>query len=354
MTYTLRILYYPNNEIRAILRRESSVSCDGDDRPEGPVCDGNGDEPGSTPIPLDITSKLSVAEMPGFGGVPRATKFGVNGRRTISRCAGAIEREGIKNEELVFLTGTIPGSTEEAFDAVARYSSWAVKAVKTWLSDLGVKSNYSMYVWEFQKRGALHLHYCVHVPDPLVRSKVLKGWKDRWMGCIDYISKRAGVDCWRRGKGFTWATNKQVIQADAQVVRKSVGSYLSKYLSKFQGRIRRRKRSSSPWLCPVRWWGCSRPLLALMRSLSFEFERLSIPNGDRGRVLEEVFAIINWSENRVYSYRDLAGSTDVLLTYSPENCDTIFNYLKRDFYPWHLERFKTLSTQCPTMITATP
>jgi hypothetical protein len=341
MTYRLKVLYYPNNEIRTILRRETSSRFDGDDSSKGALCGGDGTEPDPVLPALDITSKLSVAKLPGFGGVPRATKFGNNGRRTISRCAGAIERQGIPTRELVFLTGTIPGSTEEAFDAVAMYSSWTVKATKTWLSDMGVNSNYSLYVWEFQKRGALHLHYCVHVPDAAMRRMVLRGWKGRWTACIDYISKESGVDCWERGKGFTWATNKSVIQADAQLVTKSVGSYLSKYLSKFQGRIRRRKRSSAPWLCPVRWWGCSRPLLALMRSMSLEFEREAIPDRERGSLLDAVYAIVNWSENRVYSYRDKAGSTDVLLTYSPENCDSIYNYLKRDFYSWPAYRVKT-------------
>jgi hypothetical protein len=78
-----------------------------------------------------------------------------------------------------------------------------------------------------------------------------------------------------------------------------------------------------------------------MRSMSLEFEREAIPDRERGSLLDAVYAIVNWSENRVYSYRDKAGSTDVLLTYSPENCDSIYNYLKRDFYSWPAYRVKT-------------
>jgi hypothetical protein len=262
--------------------------------------------------------------------LPRPTKFGNNARRTISRCAGVFDQDKIPPNEFLFLTGTIPGSTPEAFEAMARWSSWVVKSVKTWVSDKGVRSAYSVYVWEFQKRGALHIHYCLHCPEDKKREQILKEWKTKWAEIIDGVSTRAGTDLWARKGGCTWATNKQVIQADAQVVKKSVGAYLSKYLSKNAPANDVKPWEKRQFHGPARWWGASRPLLKRCQELTESFTIESISHSAIRYLKEKVFDIMNWSENKVFSYWDKAYSTNVLLTYSPEECQRIYSYLKRD------------------------
>jgi hypothetical protein len=280
--------------------------------------------------PLDITSKLSGSAPPGFGGLPRQTKFGNNARRTISRCSGVFEADGLPPEQFVLFTGTIPGGTVAAFEAVARWSSWIVKNIKTWISGQSIQSAYSLYVWEFQKRGALHIHYCLHCPDLQKRDRLIAGWKTKWVEIIDGVCTRSGVDLWERKKGGTWATNKAVIQADAQVIRKSVGAYLSKYLSKNAPTNDAKPWESRRFHGPVRWWGVSRPLLKRCRELTEKFTVESVSNLAIRYLKEKVVDIMNWSETKVFSYWDKARSTNVLLTYSPEECQRIYSYLKRD------------------------
>jgi hypothetical protein len=326
----ISISIYPNSEVRAILGRETTGQrvrgCGDEDDPDGdrPESGMAGDSP------LDITSKLSGGGLPGFGGVPRPTKFGNNARRTISRCAGVFEVDGLPPDEFLLLTGTIPGGTPESFEAVARWSSWIVKAVKTWISDRGVASAYSIYVWEFQKRGALHIHYCIHCADVQKKVQLMAGWKKKWTEIMDAVSERSGTDVWARKKGGTWATNKAAIQADAQVIRKSVGAYLSKYLSKNAPTNEVKSQESRRFYGPVRWWGVSRPLLKRCSELTEKFTIESISHSAIRYLKEKVFDIMNWSENKVFSYWDKAHSTNVLLTYSPEECQRIYSYLKRD------------------------
>jgi hypothetical protein len=262
--------------------------------------------------------------------LPRPTKFGNNARRTISRCAGVFDQDKIPPGEFLFLTGTIPGSTPEAFEAMARWSSWVVKSIKTWISDKGVRSAYSLYVWEFQKRGALHIHYCLHCPEGEKRDQILKEWKAKWVEIIDGVTTRAGTDLWARKGGRTWVTNKQVIQADAQAVKKSVGAYLSKYLSKNAPTNGVKPWEKRQFHGPTRWWGVSRPLLKRCQELTEKFTIEAIPHKAIRRLKEKVFSIMDWSENKVFSYWDKAYSTNVLLTYSPEECQRIYSYLKRD------------------------
>lgn len=326
----MSITIYPNSEVRAIIGREKQYRNFRDSDTEGDRSgDGHGPGMASDP-PLDITSKLSGDSKPGFGGLPKPTKFGNNARRTISRCAGVFEVDRLFPDEFLLLTGTIPGSKTESFEAIARWSSWIVKTIKTWIGDRGVESAYSIYVWEFQKRGALHIHYCIHCPDVMKKVGLMKEWKQRWTEIIDGVCERSEVDVWAKKRGGTWATNKTVIQADAQVIRKSVGAYLSKYLSKNAPTNDVKPWESRRFHGPVRWWGCSRPLLKRCQELTENFKVESISHAAIRYLKEKVFDILSWSENKLFNYWDKAGSTNVLLTYSPENCQMIYSYLKRD------------------------
>lgn len=332
MDLTVRL--YPNAEVRATFFRSKSAKNYWTEDGEKEQGDRDREDDQTPPALLDITSKVSEGRVPGFGGIPRATKFGNNARRTISRCAGVFEVDGLFPDEFLLLTGTIPGSTKRSFDAMAAWSSWVVKTIKTWISDRGVKSAYSLYVWEFQKRGALHIHYCIHCPDVMTKVRLMREWKERWTEIIDGVGERANCDMWEWKKGGSWKNSKGVIQADAQVIRKSVGSYLSKYLSKNAPTIGGVNENKEEYHCPVRWWGCSRPLLKRMREITLEFRVEAIDFKEERAIQEKVREIVNWSANKVHSYWDKVKSSLTILTYDREDCETIFNHLKRDIYKW--------------------
>ncbi len=334
MNYNLKIAEYPNNEIRATLyrvtnRRSCADSCDAIPDEVGGDLGSKPDserDSGSVP-PLDISAELSRKSLPGYGGVPKATKFGLNARRIISRCAGVFDRDEIPNCQCLFLTGTIPGSTKEAFDAVAKWSSWLVKSVKTWISNCGVTDNYSLYCWEFQSRGALHIHYLVLVKDPIIRQLVMWKWAMKWGQLIDAVGKKEGVDMWRKSDGSTWAGRKSVLQAPAQFVRHSVGSYLSDYLSKNSPEPG--KNIVGECMNPVRWWGASRPLLQRMRELSSEFIIEGIGFSRHRYMWERVCRGFKGAAAGYHEYCDKLGFARIAVAFC-EDAGLIFNNFWRD------------------------
>jgi hypothetical protein len=334
MHHTLKINLYPNNEIRSTIYRTPNRASDCGaahsvgDEDGGDFDSGSGIKPadcapGVSDSGLDISSELS----PGYGGIPRKTRFGLNARRVLARCAGVFEADRIPNEESVFLTGTIPGGTKKAFDAIAKWSSWIIKSVKTWISNAGVEDNYSMYCWEFQKRGALHLHYLLTVEDEKCRLFVVWKWAIKWAQLIDSVGKKEGVDMWEKADGSTWASRKSVIQAPAQYVKKSVGAYLAKYLS---------KQAPSPGnniegecLNPVRWWGCSRPLLARMKELSAELIVEWIPVNRYRRLWERVVGAYSSLGSGFHEFSDKLGYARVAVGYD-EDAGKLYNQFWRD------------------------
>jgi hypothetical protein len=336
--YTVRVKWFPNNEIRAVQYRSPGIRHGGrESQGAGGDCHGPGvgsnDSSDGTVPPLDISSKLSASppcQRPGFGGRPRITRFGLNAKRTMQRAAGALHGAGVVPHECVMLTGTIPGSTSESFDAFADWSSWVVKKLKTWLHGRGVTNPYGLYVWELQKRGALHIHYCAVVPDESVRLVVLSSWREFWCSVVDAVSARSGVDCWGRKRGGTWASNKGVLQADAQIVQKSVAAYLSKYLSKDAGKCCRRLDGSLV-SGPVRWWGVSRPLLAALESQTEQFEILAVPLKRIARVWDDVVHTLQGFASGCREYCDKLGFARVCVGYGSD-AGGLYNKLWRDFY----------------------
>lgn len=334
----LKLSVYPNNELRATFYHERRSKADRANSEDG-VGDSDDVDRDCDSKPLDITSKLDPGtERPGYGGMPRATHFGNAARRTLSRAAGVLEKDGIPPSECLFLTGTIPGSTLDALDAVACWSSWILHEVKKWINRQGVTENLSMYVWEFQRRGALHLHYFVHIPVEEVRTRVLWKWTIKWASLIDEVGNRFGCDIWERQDGTTWNDFHGVIQAPAQFVKKSVGAYLSKYLSKNAPTNGQRTNGNDMFLGPVRWWGVSRPLLKRLKELTETFEIDGLSEGGRIRLSEKVKEEFSRSEGRVHSYWDKGYNALTILTFSPENCENIYHELWRDLYAPKLEQ----------------
>jgi hypothetical protein len=221
-----------------------------------------------------------------------------------------------------------------------------LKSVKTWLSKSGVTENLSMYVWEFQSRGALHLHYFVHIPDEEVRTRILWKWAIKWAALINEVGNRFGCDIWERRDGTSWNHFHGIIQAPAQFVKKSVGAYLSKYLSKNAPTNGQRNDGNDMFLGPVRWWGVSRPLLKRLNELSETFEIEGLTEEGRRTISAQVAEEFRCSGNEVHSYWDKGFNALTILTYSPKWCQNIYNRLWRDLYGpklAQLQRFRRLA-----------
>lgn len=348
----LRVQAFPNRELRvsflpeAPLRRSqpeviptSGFVCEG----EGPSCQ---EQEGSFPVigglvggcssstlPLASNSKpSSPLPRPGYGGLPSPTQFGNRARRTLLRAGGAIESSGIPPHELVFLTGTLPGSSSESFRALQCWSSYAVNLLKSKISKLGISHSLSLYVWELQKRGALHIHYCVHVPCPVLRQLLIDRFQKMWIQILDCIGEKAGVDMFSRGDlGGSWSDRKEVVKAFAQEVRKGVGQYMAKYLSKDSNRGSGACSGSPDFLGPVRWWGVSRPLLSLLDQLTDTIDLSGISVYRIRHIREEILHLLDGLDSKIQRYCDLAKRCEILIGYGEDFVyvfDQIFRYVK--------------------------
>jgi hypothetical protein len=268
-----RIIYrlYPNNEVRA-------THCYVAPRTKLPargillwtqfvllLCASDGEvlSEATPPLILDISEDFDKT---GYGTMGKRTVFGLAARRTILRAGGALDRTDPEPGNYVFLTGTIPGDTHCAFAAMAAYSTWVVHRLSKWLN-YHAKKGHWFYAWELQKRGALHIHWCVHIPDKDRRDYVLGSFKKFWSDLLDDLSVLAGVDMWDTGRGYSHASNKAVLQADAEVCRKSVAVYVSGYASDSGDKHKYDK--NCPYY-PSRWWGMARCTTKLLKELTEE------------------------------------------------------------------------------------
>jgi hypothetical protein len=206
-----------------------------------------------------------------------------------------------------------------------------VHGLKAWISKQAA-STYSLYVWELQRRGALHLHYAVWVPCPAARLRLYQGFPAWWYRRMCLLSEASGVDVFERdgGKG-TWAGRPDVVQARAEVCRKTISGYLAKYVSKGEGKVVGvDSEGEVTAFAPVRWWGVSRPLLAACRKYSCSVELTSLTRRQveelREGILERLCSQhyshgsasdeINMDmDGPVRSYRDKSGAFSVDVAY---------------------------------------
>lgn len=246
----------------------------------------------------------------GYGALPRKpTSFGLNAKRQLLRCGGALEKTA-PTEEVLFLTGTLPGSTEDAFKAIASYSGYIVNSLKAWISTY-VPEKLDFYVWEYQKRGALHLHYAVWVPDVGHRRFILDSFKEWWVQALHRVSDLAGCDLFRKNSGKTWLGDESKVRAVAEVCRKSVARYLAKYLSKSSTP----RRGAARLFTPSRWWGTSRPLKALTSTLTTTTEIIVSSVQNVRRRWEDVYAVCASSDSVTYCYRHNVGVGQTAVSY---------------------------------------
>lgn len=273
------------------------------------ICEQENSSPPLSLVPNSKTERSSA----GYGTLPeKPTRFGLNAKRSLIRAGGAMEKTAPVDETL-FLTGTLPGSTEDSFRAIAQYSSYIVNSLKSWISHYA-PGKLDFYVWEWQKRGALHLHYAVHIPDGDSRAFIIGAFHQWWVQILHRVGDRAGVDMFRKNSTHTWLGDESKVRAVAEVCRKSVARYLAKYLSKSATPT----KGSARAFTPARWWGVSRPLKALTDSLTSVCDVVEGGYHAVRRVWEELTHVCDSSESATYRYRHLFGEGSTVVMYTKE------------------------------------
>lgn len=219
---------------------------------------------------------------PGWGMCPRLTKFGIRGRRKILRAGGVMDSlPGVR----AAITLTLPGNTSEAIQTICDYSGFIANRVKTWLYDQLVDpSKVSwFYVWELQKRGALHMHLCINCEESAVFRRIQKGIKSAWINILETVGKKASVNMFLSSKGYDWRRKRGKIQVDCQRVKKSVSAYFAKYCGKADKGAEEHIKAG---LRPSRWWGCSRYLSRLTQLMRISVVSQEMSQSQADSVIE--------------------------------------------------------------------
>jgi len=176
---------------------------------------------------------------PGHGALGKkpsmSWRTGVQLRERMAACEMEYEKKNCW-----FLTLTIPGGDSASFEAVARYSSYAIDRINRSLNRYFDGEPFARCsVWEYQERGALHAHMllasdCIHAKNiQEFRKKIIKTWYSTLQkvsqknDCNPFADKQGDTrsieDIMRIKNGETFV--------NCQVVKKSVVAYLSSYLS---------------------------------------------------------------------------------------------------------------------------
>lgn len=211
-----------------------------------------------TPISTQrVTPYPSRQRHRGWGGETAPRKFTSKQARLLREGGAVLEYLGRKNTR--FVTLTLPGSTFEALDALERHNAEAANAFNQYLRrHLGTGTALYEYCWEYQQRGALHLHYAIYVPENLEHKFSQEAIRKVWRQILINISRKSGVDLFAIAGGGTWRFVPYFPRVDVQACRKSVGAYLAKYTSK-----KAREKANSKQSGPAKWSNVSRALREL-------------------------------------------------------------------------------------------
>jgi len=171
-------------------------------------------------------------------------------RHKILHFGGLFDHSDKKRQ--LFLTGTLPGSSDSSLEAFTALSPYVGKLVQTYLPralSLSAKELRYLWVWELQARGALHVHIAIELPSVELARELRGKWRDIWVSVLRAAAEKAECDLFERRYGGSWASRPDVWQSDAEPVKKSIARYISKY----QGKGSKGEEK----YFPKRWYGVS-------------------------------------------------------------------------------------------------
>jgi hypothetical protein len=150
---------------------------------------------------------------------------------------------------------TLPANHEEAFVALSKNTYFATHRIFSYLKKQYHGEVSWFYVWEYQKRGALHLHMAVHHRASLLLPTICSDIKRAWIRILQDIGEMENT-CMFTDKSLKKCVMPEQWQMHSAQIRKGVGAYFSKYAGK--------EESKQSWYCqkyPIsRFWGSSKQI----------------------------------------------------------------------------------------------
>jgi len=217
---------------------------------------------------LDIILKSQRAKTPPLytGNTPKS--FTRQSGQKLRECGAAIDIASQGNlESCREVTLTLPADTEMAFKVLADRSSYVINRLFQPIRNKYGDTCHWFFVWEYQKRGALHTHICIYHNDPFICEVIANKLISSWHNILCDLSDITGV-CMFSRKNQKSCTVRSSHQHHTAPIKKAVGSYFSKYAGK--------QESKQSWYCqkyPVsRFWGSSKAVKRIIKENSLRFD----------------------------------------------------------------------------------
>lgn len=186
----------------------------------------------------------------GLGNKERMSRFS---KLSLRATLAAMELEyGVDN--ILFPTLTLPSVDIAAFEGLARYSAYVANRLSMILDryfQCEIFGDMSRaFVWEYQERGALHIHLVIacRCMDAISLKDFSTYLRVKWFEILEDLSGLYHCNCFLNSKGKEWSMqelclpyidvlgreNKAICEAFVKIefVRVSVVAYLMGYLSK--------------------------------------------------------------------------------------------------------------------------
>ena len=247
----------------------------------------------------------------GFGVLSPYLPFTLKAKKSLTQAMGAIEKEfSVSNNEVLFLTSTLPGNTPRAIEYFARYQGLFIKNLhdrinyekKKYEKKNNVKIEYGLLrVAEIQKRGALHFHHVISCKEKEFLEIIKSKWKKIGFDLLNNISNRIGVDLFERDRGKgSWKDTPEVLQWDCQYVKKSLMGYLSKYLSKQESKNinknsgecdNKNGKKDVIYYYPNQWSYRNRLVGRLVKKYTLKTEMIRVNIDDMESIIEKVLEV---------------------------------------------------------------
>lgn len=196
-------------------------------------------------------------------------KFGNIQAQHIHECGASLEMLAHDPRFCHVTTLTLPANYHEAFECIAAHSGAIINSLFQPIRDKYPDTNHWFFVWEYQRRGALHAHIAHYHPDECEGMLIGNILIEQWHKILCEISESSGVDLFLSAQKDR-CTIRQFHQHHTQPMRKSVAGYFSKYASKAgQKEENDYVRRFSQMYPPSRFWGCSKQVKAIAKNNSF-------------------------------------------------------------------------------------
>ena len=196
-------------------------------------------------------------------------RFGNIQAQAIHECGAALEMLACEPRFCHVTTLTLPANHQEAFECLAARSGSIINSLFQPIRDKYPDVNCWFFVWEYQKRGALHLHIAHYHPDECEGMLIGNLIIEKWHQILCDISEETGI--WMLSAKHEGDREIQnFYQYHTQPMRKSVAGYFSKYCSKASNKEENNYvKKFSQMYPPSRFWGCSSQIKLIRKVNAF-------------------------------------------------------------------------------------